>query len=230
MLVTLRDNLLDLLFPSRCPGCGVEHRMGICPGCVLEIAGKARGDCGGAGFGREVAFDSWRAAGEYSGVLKAAILQFKDGCRPLAGPLSSLMLLAAGNHPSRVRPCAVAFVPSERRKVARRGFNPAMLLARNVAARLGRPLVCALEVIGRPADQDSLGLVPRWDNAGRAFRVRGAGRVRGNVLLVDDVLTTGATCDACARLLIESGASSVNVLVAGRATLRRKDVFFSEIT
>lgn len=179
-------------------------------------------------FDRDVTFAGWRAAGEYRGALREAILQFKDGARMLARPLASLMLIAAGNSPAYACPSLVTYVPSTRRKIADRGYNPAALLAARVAGVLGRPLAAALRVTGKAADQDSVPGSMRWDNAEGSFGASAGVRLEGHVLLVDDVMTTGATCDGCSRLLLENGADSVSVLVAGRARLRRKDECFEK--
>jgi predicted amidophosphoribosyltransferase len=111
-------------------------------------------------------------------------------------------------------------VPSTRAKTARRGFNPASLLAREVARLLDRRLLEALVMTRKTADQDVTPGHLRAGNVSGAFAVARGLETPGDVLLVDDVLTTGATTDACSEALQEAGAWSVQILVAARAVLR----------
>ncbi|HEY5526390.1 MAG TPA: phosphoribosyltransferase family protein [Candidatus Anoxymicrobiaceae bacterium] len=167
-----------------------------------------------------VSFLSLRAAGEYKGPVKDMVLRLKSSERRMARPLAWLMLAAAGNDPRFMFPAAVCFVPSPRHKVAARGYNPAEVLARLIAAMLGRPLVDALVASRKTMDQDAVPGARRWTNVQGAFAARAPLAQTGTVLLIDDVLTTGATADACSSALLERGASSVSVLVAARAVRR----------
>lgn len=98
-----------------------------------------------------------------------------------------------------------------------RGFNQAEELARGV----GRPVVHALRRSRRTVTQTDLPEAQRLANVGDAFRLRRGVRITGQVLvLVDDVSTTGATLDACARVLMEGGAAEVRALTAARAASR----------
>ena len=130
------------------------------------------------------------------------------------------MLAAAGNDPDYLLPLAVCSVPSTREKVARRGYNQARLLAQTYADLVGVPFLDGLRVEKKAADQDRVPGSSRWANVAGAFAAVGP-VPDGRVLLVDDVLTTGATADACSRCLLDAGARSVKVLVVARAVLRR---------
>jgi competence protein ComFC len=167
--------------------------------------------------GRPLTFSDFRAAGDYGGLLKEMVLRLKSSQRLIAGTLSRLMLAAAGNEPAYLAPDLVYFVPSEKMKVKQRGFNPAELLALLIARHLGRPLERSLCKVKRTPDQDGLNGRQRWTNVQGAFAVSSDCSVHGRVLLIDDVLTTGATADCCARALVDAGADCVNVLVAAWA-------------
>jgi ComF family protein len=101
----------------------------------------------------------------------------------------------------------------------RRGFNQAELLAQEIARRSATPVRRSVRRIRGTAPQAGLTHAKRRQNVAGAFRV--AGRVEGmRVLLVDDVLTTGATASACARALKAAGAERVAVLTVARADRR----------
>lgn len=134
-------------------------------------------------------------------------------------PLSSGMgtLLAELTQAWSMIPDAVAFVPGGRR-ARRTGFDHTALLASAVADRLGVPLRRVLRRAAEGPRQSDVGLSDRRTNVAGRFASR---PVRGRVLLVDDVYTTGATAEACALALLGSGASSVDVVTWARTLLRR---------
>jgi ComF family protein len=104
----------------------------------------------------------------------------------------------------------------------KRGFNQAALLARLLAKRLKVPSKTVVRRIKSTVPQAGLTMAQRRDNLSGAFQVRDRSAVEGkNVLLVDDVLTTGATVNACAGVLKRAGASRVTVLTVARADRRR---------
>ncbi len=109
-------------------------------------------------------------------------------------------------------------VPLHRRRLWWRGFNQAALLARAVSRRMGRPVDAGALVRSRfTAPQTSQSHDERRRNVRSAFVVRRPQRVIGRrVLLVDDVMTTGATADECARVLLKAGAQRVDVLTLAR--------------
>jgi ComF family protein len=156
--------------------------------------------------------DAARAAGAYEGTLRAIIQAFKyDGRRSLAHPLAAMMR-AAGADMLRDADCVVP-VPLHRWRRLRRGFNQAADLARHLDA----PVVHGLRRTRATAPQTGSSAAARRRNVRRAFALSPfvrhtrplAGRV---VVLVDDVRTTGATLDECARVLKAGGAREVRAL------------------
>ncbi|MES1262566.1 MAG: phosphoribosyltransferase family protein, partial [Acidobacteriota bacterium] len=116
---------------------------------------------------------------------------------------------------------AVVPVPLHWRKQWERGYNQAELLARHVAKRRGVPLVKALRRKRPTAVQASLAVAGRRKNVAGAFLMRPQARLAGQrVLLIDDVMTTGATAGACAVALKRGGAKSVSLLTLARADRR----------
>lgn len=217
----LSEELIDIIYPSACVGCGAPHVLPLCASCFMEVA------CGRSPRPEDnapspgVAYGTLSSAGHYSGALKEMVLRLKDSEGRMAAPLAALMVLSLGNDPAFLLPGAVCFVPSTRRKIAERGFNPARLLAVHVASILGRPLADLLCVARSVRDQDSMPGSERWANVRGAYEAQPGQVPPERLLLVDDVLTTGATADACSRALMARGAPSVCVLVAARAVLRR---------
>jgi len=160
--------------------------------------------------------------GEYDGTLKDIIQAFKyDGRRSLSRPLASLMR-SRGAILVEAADCVVP-VPLHWRRQHTRGFNQ----ARDLAGCLGRPLVDALVRVRHTRAQVELAAHRRRANVANAFRsswMRTRNQeIRGmNVLLVDDVCTTGATLESCAFVLKVSGASVVNALTVAKVTARRQ--------
>jgi ComF family protein len=108
----------------------------------------------------------------------------------------------------------VTWVPGRRRDSRRRGFDHAELLARGVARRLGLRATALLRATGARPDQTALSARDRRINLRGAFVARPCSR---RVVLVDDLVTTGATASSCAAALRRAGAPAVDVLVACRA-------------
>jgi ComF family protein len=160
-----------------------------------------------------------RAIGPYDGALRAIIHALKyEGRRSLARPLGELMRHRGAD----VLDGAACVVPvplhSSRRR--ERGFNQATDLAR----QLGLPVLGALARTRATSAQTGLPAAQRHRNVRDAFAVTGAGAalVGATVVLVDDVSTTGATLEACARALKRTGVGEVRALTAARVVSPRR--------
>lgn len=150
----------------------------------------------------------------YRGAPRSLILALKlQGARSAAAPLA--VAVAQECRRAGVGATMVTWVPARAADRRRRGFDHAEVLARGVGSALGLPVVGALARRGQQADQAGLGRDERAANVGGAFV--GSRLLDGPILLVDDLVTTGATAAACATALRASGASAVEVAVACRA-------------
>ncbi|MHC4608691.1 MAG: ComF family protein [Planctomycetota bacterium] len=223
----LLGRLLDLVYPPACALCGAACRAAVCAACEgkLELAGERTCRRCGASLdgrvcrecrGREFRFARAVAVGRHEGTLRDLILRFKlSGRIHLARDLGRRIAQRVLDETVPVD--AVTAVPMSRRTLLGRGYNPAEELAVCAAAALRRPFVPALRKVRATKPQATLPVAERSTNPIGAFAVRRAARVRGRtVLLVDDVLTTGATADECAKVLLEAGAREVNLAVVGR--------------
>jgi ComF family protein len=154
-----------------------------------------------------------RAIGPYDGSLRAIIHALKyEGRRSLARRLSALMRHRGGDLLDGVT-CAVP-VPLHPSRVRERGFNQAT----DLAEHLGVPVVAALRRNRATLPQTGLPAARRHRNVRDAFAITRAGAALSGatVMLVDDVSTTGATLEACARVLTEAGVAEVRALTAAR--------------
>ena len=233
ILRPLVTTLIDLLYPPACWACRApleRQADGFCGACALVPLGNAcprcaepqgpyvsPSDCENC-RGRRLHFRHVLALGRYEGGLQTAIRRAKFGGEAAIWRwMGQALAEAAAQTPWTGGIDAVTPVPSTRRARFARGFNPAMLLARPVAGRLGRPLLHALRRQDRGVPQVGLGRSARLANVEGAFRAGQPDLFSGRrILLIDDVMTTGATVSACARAFMEAGAASVDVAVVGR--------------
>jgi ComF family protein len=209
--VILLDLTLELLAPTRCAACDarVPPRALFCAGCAVSALPADRADLADRA-GSLVAF-------AYGGAPATAITRFKyEGRSELAPRLAAALVRVAAPLVGRVD--LVVPVPLHPKRLAERGFNQSALLAGPVARALG--VRHGARVLARTRDtprQATLDRTARARNVSNAFAV--VQDVVGlRVVLVDDVLTTGATRDACTRALVGAGAASVrSLLLASKA-------------
>lgn len=207
-----RPDVLALVcgFLLPCPGCGVRPAgtAGLCPRCRRRAL---RPGSDGAVL--------W--LGPYAGPLGRAVraLKYRQATRVARwlGAAMATAVAASGWRPELV--CAVPLHPARLRQ---RGYNQASLLARPLAADLGVPYRALLTRRRATRPQAHLRREARAANVAGAFAAGSCRAVRERrVLLVDDVLTTGATAQACRAALLAAGAGDVRVAVVARAGSRR---------
>lgn len=197
--------MLDLAGPPRCAACGVLGHV-LCVACRGELV-----ECPPVDAPPPLVRLS--AALLYESVPRALVLGLKlGGLRTRAGPLADAMCRSAWR--DAISGDVVTWVPGNAVEARRRGYDHAEVLARLVAARLGFPVRRLLDARPVKADQTTLTGAQRRDNPRGAFVAR---PVHGRVVLVDDVMTTGATICACAGALLSAGAAEVEGLVGCRA-------------
>jgi ComF family protein len=224
--------LLDLLYPPRCAACGdglgAEAEEPFCRLCADAVdpvpAGCRR--CGhpgpddpcGACRASPPSFARLRAPALYGGPLADAVHALKYRDRPaLARPLGAWLARALGPVPPEA---ALVSVPLARRRRLERGYDQAALLARAYARAAGcrsAYLPAALRRVRETPPQVGRSRAERLASVRGAFQAD-AGAVAGRgVVLLDDVVTPGATAEACAVALLQAGARSVEVRALARA-------------
>lgn len=220
------NSFLDLLFPPRCAGCG-DLGSWLCPTCISEIEFIKPPLCSRCGLPsvedpclscqiEPLTLDGIRGVGYLRDPLKRAIYQFKyHKKRKLALPLADLMheYLLKNPLPAEL----IVPVPLHLDRLRERGYNQAALLAQKLSERSGLPLEeGSLIRIKGTAPQVALRADERHTNVRGAFRTQGERLKDRQILLIDDVCTTGATLEACAEALREKGVGSVWALVLAR--------------
>lgn len=202
------EEALPRFGPEACPKCG----QGLGPGAPVR---SRCADC----RGRVLAFDGAAAFGPYRDALRELLLQLKfGGERVLADELGRLLARRLAADPRAAGAEVIVPVPLHPKTERRRGYNQAALLAEAVGRRLGKPVELRVLSKTRLTDPQALLDAPRRaKNIEGAFAVRRAARVEGKpVLLVDDVMTTGATASEAAKALKAAGAAGVLVAVVAR--------------
>jgi competence protein ComFC len=166
------------------------------------------------------AFDRARSFAVYEGALVDAILLLKfEQIDPLGDWFARRLAEVVNRERDLLKADVVVPVPLHRDREKERGYNQAALLSRPLARQLHLPhkAVLLMRTRARP-DKRILTLEERWESVRGAFATRPGSQVDNlRVLLVDDILTTGATLDACARALRDVGAKSVLGLTVARA-------------
>jgi ComF family protein len=219
-------SILDVLFPQRCLGCR-GRGWPFCPACVAKVALLTPPGCRRCGRPLEEDVAScadcpparvaWsRSAYLYEGPVRAAVMRLKfGGWRSAAGALAAGMAGAIHDRAVVGEDPVLSWVPLGRRRRRARGYDQAEALARAVARLTGLP---AVRLLGRAYDTPPQARLPGED---RRRALQGAfaavARPPPAVVLVDDVLTSGATAAACARALRAAGAGQVGLLTAARA-------------
>lgn len=201
----------------KCPICGemFKSRTGpdhICSECLTQ----------------KIYFDHIRSAGAYDGALMTAVHSLKYNQKTqLARPLGRLLFYALISYPEIGGPDIIVPVPLHAAKLKNRGFNQAALILAQWPEFFRRygglipeiaPDGKILRRTKQTPTQTGLSRQARKENIRQAFSLAGKNRIQGKtLLLIDDVCTTGATVNECARTLKSGGAACVNVLTLARA-------------
>lgn len=230
---------VEIILPLRCLGCGevVGESGAVCARCWREIdfIGPPHCACCGLPFAYDAGPDALcggcaqtppvfrraRAVMTYNDASRSLILAFKHADRTDAAPVYGAWLARAGA-PLIGEMDIIVPVPLHRRRLIARRYNQAALLSQALARTTGKPVrVDALVRHRATPSQGRMSRTERARNVRAAFGVRRSRRAdieNRSILLVDDVMTTGATASACVNALLQAGAANVDVLTLARVT------------
>lgn len=224
----LLNNLLNILFPEKCPVClkqSNDHAIApICTDCWQEIRpyqGPGCQKCGrplvsgqslvcGDCIAEEPSFKPAVSYGLYDGTLRKAINLLKYyGLKRLSKPLSDFLLQREIPDADLIIP-----VPLHEKSLRHREFNQSALLANYIAKNAGVPLILDCLIKAKDtAHQVGLHSRERRKNIKNAFAVKNRAVIKGkSILIIDDVITTGATIRECSRVLAKAGAGDIHVM------------------
>lgn len=222
-LSNIKKALTETFFPESftCDICGIEtFDANICPDCLKTMTFNDKSTCPVCGrktARHEICLECKAETPQfkkavsplvYDGGAVTLIAKFKNGCGYLKEYFSDLIAAKLENFP---KADCIVFVPMTKKAVRRRGYNQAELLAKSLSERMQIPLLIDGLIKDKDtAAQKTLSKKERAVNLAGCFKAGNRGAVKGKaVLLVDDVLTTGATADAACKKLLQAGAKCV---------------------
>jgi competence protein ComFC len=228
------SQLVDLFFPEGryCVACRRKLPAGqnfLCINCtsrikpimppICAICGRPIGrgrlcrDC----MDQKHSFVQARAFGEYDGVLKKVIHEFKYGGRKELANFIGDKMFSVFKNLGWPKCDVIVPVPLHEKRQKERGFNQAYLLASFISVKTGIPVCSELLRVKQTGHQTLLSKNQRKKNLQGAFRLKNSSRLKDKtVILVDDVYTTGSTADECSLTMREAGARCVYVLTCAR--------------
>ena len=227
-LAKLKGIALDLLFPQWCIGCGKEGGL-ICSSCHSSLSRIMPPLCPRCGRPQpsgilcpgcvswQAEIDGIRSPFRFDGVIRQAIHQLKyRNLRALATPLAQLLKDYLTNNP--IPGEVLVPVPLHRKRLRERGYNQSSLLVMELGKVTNLPVEkdCLVRLRQAPPQARTPTVEERQSNVADAFACRDQRLRDKQVLLIDDVATSGATLDTCATVLKAAGATSVWGLVLAR--------------
>ena len=213
--------VLDAIFPNSftCDLCGIEtFNTNICPDCLKSITFNNNTRC--PVCGRKYVVDAicteckanpplYKKAVSplvYENGGTALLNKFKDGGGYLSEYFAELLKEQVAALPKFD---FITFIPMTKEAQKKRGYNQAELLAKRLSEKIGVPVICALEKINKTEEQKNLSREERAKNLNGSFRLLDKSVKGKTLLLVDDILTTGATADAACKVLLRGGVTAV---------------------
>ncbi len=222
-LQTLVDTILGLLFPDRCASCGRVGSL-FCAECQAELRPYPAGSPTVTHpYDRSTFLDAAAVVFVFEGPLRDAVHCFKyKRIRRMARPLSNLLQAYLALHPLPAD--AIIPVPLHHHRLKQRGFNQTEVLAQHLSPACGLPVLArGLERSRHTEHQARLAAQERLSNVRGAFVWQPSTPPPTRVLLLDDVLTTGATLGACAQALRAAGTREVRALALASSRPERSD-------
>lgn len=227
------SHILEMIYPSRCPLCGQladakDPDAQVCDICRSELTYVGSDYCMKCGkplqksedeycfdcMKRKHVFEQARSVFSYRGSVRKSLYRFKyANCRTYASFYSTEIMNVLGRWIREKKPDLIVPVPVHKKKLRRRGYNQASLIASGISECLGIEMNSRCLVrVKNTLPQRQLSASDRNKNLANAFEVRGEAVQGKRILLVDDIYTTGATADATASVLKKAGALEIWVV------------------
>ena len=202
------EALLDIIYPydNKCIICGVEGFLGICSKCKSEIK-------------RVHQQEEIMAYGYYGGVLKKLILNLKYHKSFIAGKVLADLLCQIIIEKKLSIDC-ICYVPISKDSLKKRGFNQCSVLAKNISSILDIPVIDCLVKVKETKEQKLLGKEKRKKNILDAFEIKNKEKLfKKNILLIDDVYTTGATINECKKNIEKCNINKIYLLTIAKSNI-----------
>ena len=202
------EALLDIIYPydNKCIICGVEGFLGICSKCKSEIK-------------RVHQQEEIIAYGYYGGVLKKLILNLKYHKSFIAGKVLADLLCQIIIEKKLSIDC-ICYVPISKDSLKKRGFNQCSVLAKNISSILDIPVIDCLVKVKETKEQKLLGKEERMKNILDAFEIKNKEKLfKKNILLIDDVYTTGDTINECKKNIEKCNINKIYLLTIAKSNI-----------
>lgn len=207
ILIAYRE-ILNIIYPieEKCMVCDEDGFIGICPSCKSRI-NKAKNE------------GSILSYGFYGGILKSLILKFKYESNYNVGYLLANFLIEIIRE-SEIDIDIICYIPMIRKDERKRGFNQCKLIANEIGYNLNIPVSNCIKKVKHTKEQKKLTKEERIKNLIGAFEVTSNEDIKNKrVLLIDDVMTTGATIGECTKILKKSGVKEIIVLTIAKSNI-----------
>lgn len=204
-MLKIYNEILDIVYPmeEKCIICRTDGFIGLCPYCKSKI-NRATIENGNLSYGF------------YGGTLKTLILKFKYESDFTAGYLLSKLLVEMIKE-NEIYADVICYVPMTKKSEKKRGFNQCEVIARHMGYHINVPVSDCIKKIKNTKEQKTLTKEERVKSIKGAFKVSRIKDIKNkNVILIDDVMTTGATINECKDVLKKSGVNKITVLTIAK--------------
>lgn len=205
ILKIIINEVLYIIYPpeNKCIVCGEEY-IGLCPLCLTKIQ-RVREN------------SRIYSYAYYSGVIKEIILKFKYKKIFLAGNILADFLYELIKE-NKIEAEGILYVPCSKETLKQRGFNQCEIIAKILGEKLDIPVYNDLVKIKNTREQKVLSREERFKNIKDAFKLKHNNNIKDkNIILIDDVITTGATLFECEKILKENGAKEIKILTVAKS-------------
>ncbi|GAB6169243.1 ComF family protein [Clostridium carnis] len=202
------DGLLDIIYPpeNKCITCGEEDHVGLCYKCNNKIK-RITDNTGIISYAH------------YGGTIKKLILAFKYKKNFYAGEILSDYLCKLIKE-NKIEADIIFYVPISKESLKIRGFNQCEVMAKNISKKFNIPISKGLIKVRKTKEQKTLSKEERAENVIGAFDIKNPKDVKDkNIILIDDVVTTGETLKECEKILKKYEACTINILTVSKSNI-----------